>query len=181
MNSYSSTKPDFIQPGFGNDWLTNMVEISLPANPSWMPQTWGWLLVGIFVALITMRYLWRCWQGWLSRAYLRQAKAELVAISSGLAAQQAHSLRQLPELLKRVALCEHSRVVVAGLSGQAWLQFLDRPFGEPRFSKGPGHVLLSLAYADQSTIDSLSEQDLNELLSLCQAWLDLPSRNNAHA
>jgi hypothetical protein len=180
MSVSQVARPDFIQPGFGNTWLSNMVEITLPTAPGWLPQTWGWIVLAAVAVALSARYLWQLRQNWLARAYLRQAKRELHIISGTLThSQQYTHLRQLPELLKRVALRENPRELVAGLSGQAWLQFLEAPFGDARFSEGPGTLLLTLSYGDQQGVEQLASTELQQLLTLCGDWLELPSRSRS--
>ncbi|MGE8150353.1 DUF4381 domain-containing protein [Pseudomonas vancouverensis] len=82
--------------------IDQLKEMALPTPVSYAPQTWGWwALLAIFVLAVLLVSARRYWQ-WRRDRYRREALAllaELQQRSNDLAA-----LRELPELLKRVAL-----------------------------------------------------------------------------
>lgn len=60
-------------------------------------------------------------------------------------------------------MIRHPRPEVAGLTGRAWLTFLD---GENhRFTEGVGACLVTAPYARGEAVD------LDALLSLCETWV----------
>lgn len=82
--------------------IAQLKELALPSPVSYSPQTWGWwLLLAILLlaaALIgTRRYI-----QWRRDRYRREALAHLAQLRSH--SDELHALRELPELLKRVAL-----------------------------------------------------------------------------
>ena len=90
--------------------------------------------------------------------------------------EAANALAELPALLKKVALQEFSRETVAGLSGSAWIRFLDASLPGCPFQEGPGDLLVALSYADSARLAALEPGNLFQLLDLSEAWLALPTR-----
>jgi hypothetical protein len=82
--------------------IDQLKELGLPAPVSYAPQTWGWwvllaLLVLAAVLIGTRRYL-----QWRRDAYRREALARLAQLRGR--SDDLNALRELPELLKRVAI-----------------------------------------------------------------------------
>ncbi len=147
-----------------------LLDIHLPAPVSWWPPATGWwLLLGLALALLAaLVFLWRHRVG--SR-YRRLALREIDQLEQLPPAELAAALAQL---LRRAALCHFPRRDCAGLSGEAWLEFLDRPFGDRPFSQGVGRCLLDAPYRPEPAFDSQA------LLALCRRWLkQLPTRRTA--
>ncbi|KQV10599.1 alpha-2 type XI collagen [Pseudomonas sp. Root329] len=82
--------------------IEQLKEIALPAPVSYAPQTWGWwvlfCLLVIAVLLVSARRYWQ----WRRDRYRREALVRLVELQNS--DNQLNALRELPELLKRVAL-----------------------------------------------------------------------------
>ena len=74
-------------------------------------------------------------------------------------------MAEVSTLLKRVALARYPRTDVASLTGQGWLDFLDRNGGAGRFADGPGKVLAEGPYAPAPTFDA------EALLALTGDWI----------
>lgn len=89
----------------------------------------------------------------LERRYARDGDAQ--ALGRGLAL-----------LLRQHALRTHPGRPVAGLTGTAWLDFLDRHGGGGRFRHGPGAVLDTLPYRGQG-----QPVDAPALIALTARWL----------
>ena len=71
----------------------------------------------------------------------------------------------LSEWLKRVALFAFPNQNLAGLTGQAWLEFLDESAGSTEFTKGPGKVFSTDIYNHRASLDG------RQLIELCERWL----------
>jgi hypothetical protein len=82
--------------------IEQLKEIALPTPVSYAPQTWGWwvllCLLVIAVLLVSARRYWQ----WRRDRYRREALVRLVELQNS--DDQLQALRELPELLKRVAL-----------------------------------------------------------------------------
>lgn len=138
--------------------LEQLQELGLPAPVSYWPQTWGWaVLLGVVVAGLLVLAGRRCLR-WRRDAYRREALACLNCLQD---------LRELPELLKRVALsmplAEAERQRVPTLSGADWQAFLQRHAG------GPVPDDLSQRLADLAYGDTVADA---QLLDQCKAWVE---------
>lgn len=136
----------------------------LPPPVDWWPLAPGWwILAG---GLILLLVLWIASRGW--RAALRTRRLALRELRE-LQRQQrrqpdsARHLRALSVLLRRIALTCHPREKVAGLSGEAWLEFLDQQLparaGQP-FREGVGRALLEAPYHPAATLDTAALDQL---------------------
>jgi hypothetical protein len=150
--------------------IDQLQELGLPAPLPYTPHTWGWwaLLGGlVLVAAILSARKYRRWRRDRYRREALQRLALLRQRSSDLAA-----LRELPELLKRVALSMPSgNAQVAGLGAAAWQGFLQHhsPQALPAdFSQ----QLAQLAYAPDATLQALPAQRRLALFDTCQQWVE---------
>ena len=133
-------------------------DIHLPGPVSWWPPAVGWWFVAGLVLLLAIAGVW-WWRRWLGGRSRRLALAELERLAQRPEAEQ---LAALSLLLRQAALCSFPRAECAGLHGEAWLAFLDRPFKDRPFSQGVGRCLVDAPYRPNSVIDS------DELLALCR-------------
>ncbi|MCF5701297.1 DUF4381 domain-containing protein [Pseudomonas syringae] len=82
--------------------IEQLQELGLPAPVSYAPQTWGWwVLLAVLVLAALLIGIRRYWQ-WRRDAYRREGLARLAQLRSR--SDDLNALRELPELLKRVAL-----------------------------------------------------------------------------
>jgi len=82
--------------------VEQLKELPLPAPISYAPQTWGWwVLLALLVVMALVLGARRYWQ-WRRDRYRREALARLVELQQR--SNDLSALRELPELLKRVAL-----------------------------------------------------------------------------
>jgi len=87
--------------------IDQLKELSLPAPVSYAPQTWGWwVLLAILMLAALLIGLRRYWQ-WRRDAYRREGLARLAQLRGR--SDDLNALRELPELLKRVALSMHTQ------------------------------------------------------------------------
>jgi hypothetical protein len=149
-------------------------DIHLPAPIGWWPPAPGWWLVafGIPALLLLSFWLWRWWRRLTPN---KLALRELDRISHS--AEPTHEkLRQLAILLRRTCLSVYPREDVASLTGEAWLEFLDRPLQHQGFSAGIGRCLLDGPYRRDADID------LDALIRQCREWIQrLPKPGSAAA
>lgn len=138
-------------------------DIHLPAAPSWWPPAPGWwLLVGLLV--VGSLLLWLLWRRIQRLRYRRQALHTLAELEKTVVPMTS-LITELSMLLRRSALCAFPGENCASLSGEAWLEFLDRPLTEKPFTAGVGRCLADGPY--QPTV----EVDREALLALCRHWL----------
>lgn len=147
---------------FGNYALGDFVEVVAPSPINWLPQTAGWKWVGIVLLAAALykggKYLAR----WYRNRYRREAAARIRALPgpgdpSGL-------VSELNRLLKLTTLAAWPREEVARLSGEEWVNFLNRQCPAPPFDDQQCRLLATGAYCpavpDAAARDGLLEASL---------------------
>lgn len=154
----------------GVDPLAQLRDIHQPIQPPWWPPAPGWWL-GALLILLLLIVLVR----WLHRRRRRRlpllaAQRELRALYADYQrdGDRGRYLRALSALLRRAALVRFRADHIAGLSGDAWLAWLDKIVGGDAFSSGVGRVLADGPYAPVISDEQL---DVDALHQLCQRWL----------
>jgi len=120
--------------------LSNLHDIVLPAAIYYWPPAPGWWILALAVLALAAILIIRLLAHYRRNAYRRVALRELDAI--GPAVDSASAVR-ISGVLKRTALVAFPREQVAGLTGPAWLAFLDRTGRTEAFGRGD---LATLAY-----------------------------------
>jgi hypothetical protein len=147
-------------------------EIGLPEPVSWLPQTAGWVILGLVLLVAAIGLVMKLRAHRRATRYRREALALLAAIESRIPDElrRPQALAELAVLLKRVALSAYPRQRVASLSGGRWLEFLDRSLGSEPFSRGPGRSLAALAY-DPQAAQALTAEEGRTLVALARQWI----------
>lgn len=149
--------------------LQSLQEIPLPQPVSWLPQTIGWLYVGVILLIAISLLAWHLWRRWQANRYRRDALAELDAIEARLRLDDTDALLELPALLKRTALGCTARERVAALSGEDWLHFLEQSAPRAGIDSTAGRKLWQLAYAPAPP--DLSAADRAALCTQARRWI----------
>ncbi|WP_259755645.1 DUF4381 domain-containing protein [Pseudomonas sp. GCEP-101] len=145
-----------------------------PSSVSYWPQTWAWVWLAIVLLLLLAAWgFWR-YRKWQRDRYRREALALLDELGVG-ARDPAHrlaALRQVPVVVKRVALSMPDGAAAAPLSGADWQAFLQArsPAALPA---DLGRQLTLLAYAPDARVASMDEQEVHDLLSACRRWIEV--------
>lgn len=157
-----------MNPATPAELLALLRDIHLPPEPGVWPPAPGWWLLGVVVLTGF------CWLGWrglqalqrylLYRRVAKQLKIICARFEESGSEQQLTA--EISRLLRRAALREQPRQNVAGLTGSAWLDFLDSGSDTDEFSNGPGRCLVTVPYgAAEKTVDS------EGLVDLVRRWL----------
>jgi hypothetical protein len=139
-------------------------DIHLPEPIGWWPPALGWWIVLMIVVLLIAGLVWFLRRRQRLRIY-RFALRELESLQTDLRLTPHEKLQRLSMLLRRVGLSLFPREEVAGLVGENWLHWLDRPFKTPRFAKEVGRLLIDAPYRPPSEID------IDPLVILSREWL----------
>jgi len=149
-------------------------DIRLPDPVGWWPPAPGWwLLAAVLAALfvwlaVRVRHAHR--QGRARRHALKQLKKlEAKYDRDGNAVALA---RGLSVLVRRTMLAYAPRADVAGLAGDAWLDWLDEGLANPQFRLGAGRALAELPYRDPNS--TYGDIDVNTLLYAVRMRLATP-------
>ncbi|MFV0934756.1 DUF4381 domain-containing protein [Pseudomonas jessenii] len=146
--------------------------IALPAPVSYAPQTWGWwVLLGLVVVAVLLVSARRYWQ-WRRDRYRREALVRLAQLQK--CSDDLNALRELPELLKRVALSMspvRNTKPVGALGGKDWQAFLARHSAQP-LPADFSQQLAQLAYTPDATLLALPNDQRQHLFGTCKRWVE---------
>ncbi len=138
-----------------------------PLAPGW----WALIALLAIALLIGGRMLWRSYRQGL---YRRVALRQLDELGQSYREHQnpVTLAASVSELLRRAMLAYAPRSEIAGLTGQAWLDWLDRDLGIPQFSGAAGRCLLELPYRNPEA--QVSDSDVEALLAAARTRLSTP-------
>lgn len=149
--------------------LADLRDLHLPPAPILVGVA-GWQVV-VALSLLLLVLAATLWWGrrWLRRRSQRAALRALAELARehGRAADTTRLVRGLSGLLRRYAMARFGDAGVEGLTGPAWLQFLDRHGGGGAFCQGVGSVLETRPYQASGACDEAA------LLALVRRWLQV--------
>ena len=179
--------------------ISQLKELSLPAPVSYAPQTWGWWLLLALLVVLALIVGVRRYVQWRRDQYRREALVRLAQLRER--SDDLNALRELPELLKRVALSiplKHRPVGaaegcdllillfkgnvkrsqpsaaptgVAALGRSDWQAFLQQHSKKPLPANFSAQ-LAQLAYAPDATLRALPVEQRQALFDTCQHWVE---------
>ena len=161
-----------------NDPLDQLKDIHLPPLVDWWPPAPGWWLLAVLV-LAGLAWVILYLRRRAAKPDLRrEAESELRQIESAWREHQddARLAAELSALLRRIAISLYPETDVAGMTGEAWLRWLDGRMGEEAFEKGAGRALMESAYRPDATLDNPEM-----LVTLVRRWLERAVREGDHA
>jgi hypothetical protein len=141
-------------------------DIHLPAGIGWWPPAPGWWLLLALAVGAVLAVLWRYRSRYRERAALRGLKAVAKALSDG--GSPGVCIQRISMIVRRFAMSVAGAQPVAGLTGEAWLRFLDSRWARDEFSAGIGRVLIFGPYAPPERVNAGDVSALNEL---CIDWV----------
>lgn len=151
---------------FGNYALGDFVEVVPPPDISWWPQTTGWWWLGAVLAGFALYHGWKRLRRWYRNRYRREAAGRLQRLAGS--GSGASLVSEINRLLKLTALAAYSREQVARLSGEEWVDFLNRRCPSPPFSPEHGRLLALASYSGQA----VEPEAGTRLLAASLAWVE---------
>ncbi|PSU09827.1 DUF4381 domain-containing protein [Photobacterium ganghwense] len=116
----AATLPDVSAPATsGSTPAISLAGLHLPAEPGYWPLAWGWWMLLALFGLVG------AWLLITLRRYKRANQARQEALHQLRSLRSAEHFNQLNLLLRQMAMSYLPRADVAGLTGSAWLTFLD--------------------------------------------------------
>ncbi|MGB5258807.1 MAG: DUF4381 domain-containing protein [Woeseiaceae bacterium] len=151
-------------------------DLHLPDPVGWWPLAPGWWFVLLLLAAGLTYLAWRAVRQWQHNAPRRYAMRELARYEAEYLKHRDPVLlgKQVSALLRRGMLAYAPRADVAGLTGEDWLEWLDRGMPLPYFHTEGGKSLLELPYRNPD--EDLSGIDVDALLSAVRMRLGTPLR-----
>ncbi len=141
-------------------------DIHLPEAISWWPPALGWWLLLVLVPLVIYFVYWLV-KSINRKTAIKTAKKLLLQLKQDNRLDNAQKLKEISTLIRRVAISTFSRAECADLTGQQWLEFLDRSVKGAPFAQGVGQLLATAPYRNYSP----TEQEITGLINLCESWL----------
>ena len=145
--------------------LDALRDIHLPPLPVLVTVLPSWWLAAAALVLLVAA----CWlaRRWLRLRPLRAALRELAQLASFHArdADTTRLVRGVSRLLRRYAMTRFAQPGIAGVSGKAWLVFLDAHGGDGAFCHGVGAALEARPYQSGGALDEAA------LMALVRRWL----------
>ena len=145
--------------------LDALRDIHLPPLPVLVTVLPSWWLAAAALVLLVAA----CWlaRRWLRLRPLRAALRELAQLASFHArdADTTRLARGVSRLLRRYAMTRFAQPGIAGLTGNAWLVFLDSHGGDGAFCHGVGAALEARPYQSGGALDEAA------LMALVRRWL----------
>lgn len=123
--------------------------IHQPSAPSWWPPAPGWWVIAVLVLTACAVAGWYVWR----RRQRERALTRLFDASVDDGSSPSAQIAAMSELLRRAA--RQRDPGADKLSGDAWLEFLDRGLKSPVFAAGAGHLLRDGPYrTDVSAVEA---------------------------
>jgi len=106
--------------------LAELKDIHLPPAPGWWPPAPGWWLVSFLILTLVGFGLYKLWQRQLRLRPVKLALIELAQLDLKTtdSTQQGLVLQELSALIRRFCIIFFPQQKIAGICGQAWLDFL---------------------------------------------------------
>ncbi len=145
----------------------------MPPPFSYWPQTWGWLVLAGVVLVLLALWCGSCYWCWQRDRYRREAMVRLDELERAMATeeQRVAALRELPELLKRVALSMPGKPQAATLGGSAWQAFLQQ-HSRVSLPADFSFNLATLAFAPEAQLQAMPAEQVQALLASTRLWID---------
>ncbi|MBQ33122.1 MAG: hypothetical protein CL923_11320 [Deltaproteobacteria bacterium] len=146
--------------------LAQLRDVHAPPPVSWWPPAPGWWGIAVVVVVVLALGVYWYFRTRPTRCFRKTVLTELRHIEEIHARSQETevALQAVSALLRRAAMSARQRGQGAGRVGRDWLQHLDTLGNTNRFTRGPGQVLVSQAYAQDVQVR------LEPLFELVRDW-----------
>jgi len=184
VDAIKVSSADFLVQNFGSDWLSNMHEINLPEDVSWLTVTPFSVGVVFLLVLFFLSRLWRYYVAWCDKLYRRQALQQLQLLTElwRAPAERVAAVQGLAQLVRQVALSAWPSVNVVSLLGDEWLHFLSASTASPEIEaeiaaeivaeidKVPS-IFAELSHLTKARVEQISEAQWQELMCWTERWI----------
>nr|WP_036252941.1 DUF4381 domain-containing protein [Methylobacter sp. BBA5.1] len=149
-------------------------DIHMPEAIGWWPPATGWWLVAVSLPLLIFLLVW-LYKRLTRKTAVKTAKKMLAQIKQDPTLDNHSKVVELSVLIRRVAISVAPRTQAAGLTGRAWLAYLDGSVKGSPFSEGIGCCLSDAPYRKTQ----LADAEISHLISLCEDWLKAQAKNDS--
>lgn len=151
------------------DALSELADIHMPGDISWWPLAPGWWILAVLLLAAVAFSSWRLQQRTRLQRRLGGALSELdrarAILTTGDADADLQYVNQVNAVLRRVALLHLDAERVAGLSGQAWVDFLRSHDRAGLLNTELASVLAQGRFARRCNVNA------DELERMARAWI----------
>lgn len=149
-------------------------DIHLPDAIGWWPPAIGWWLSAVSATMLIVLLVW-LYKRLTRKTAVKTAKKILAEIKQDKTLDNRKKAAELSILIRRVAISVSPRAQAAGLTGRAWLSYLDSSVKGSPFSEGVGRHLSDAPYRKTQ----LADAEIPQLISLCEDWLKAQAKNDS--
>lgn len=150
-----------------NELLEQLHDIHLPAPPGWWPPAPGWWILAIILIALIAGGIWR-WRQHIahinSPQYLALEQIEILRTRYHTDNDAQQLLTDISTLMRRVALSIGPRQEVASLTGDQWLDWINKHTSGRPLDKNIAQILIDAPY--RPTAQSNPEV----ILRACEEW-----------
>lgn len=129
-------------------------DIHLPDAIGWWPPAPGWWVITFLLLAAIVLLIWRWSQQKTDERALELALTELDYLQKQHGKDSNALLRELSVLLRRTAMSQYGRKRVSGLTGTAWVEFLDQKAGKPLFRGKLERFLTEMPYRPETDAET---------------------------
>lgn len=148
-------------------------DIHLPAEVGWWPPALGWWLLAALVVAAAGFVAYRYLATYRERAAEKAIRRVVTRLDAGEA--PVTCMQQISAVLRRFVISVNGRNdPVAGLTGQAWLEYLDSRWDRAAFATGPGRELVVAPYAPPGRVTA---ESVHEIARLSLEWVGAQRRS----
>lgn len=150
-----------------NPALQQLKDIHLPPAISQWPIAPGWIILYLLAIFALVYVCYYYYQRYRKKYTVKFALARLTKLQQ-LAVNNTDNINiaaEISTLIRRTALHYFHREEIAGLAGNAWLDFLNRSGKTHKFTQEIGGLLTEVPYQKEVSTD------LNPLFNITRTWL----------
>ncbi len=141
-------------------------DIQIPDAIGLWPPAIGWWILAVLIPLLL--YLsYKLYKYLTRKTALKAAKKQIKALIISTQLDDKQKLIELSSLMRRTAVSIFPRTEVASLTGNAWLDFLDKNSSTILFNNETGQLLIDAAYRKAPDLN-----ELTALFGLCENWIN---------
>lgn len=141
-------------------------DVHIPEAISWWPLAIGWWITMLLIPML----LWisfLIYKRLTRKTAIKTAKKLLAELKQDKTQTDADKLVEISALIRRVAISVAPREECASLTGQAWLEYLDKSLKDKAFTQGVGQCFADVSYR-KTPVENIN---ISELINLTERWL----------
>ncbi len=146
--------------------LKQLKDIHHPGDVNWWPLAPGWYGLALFLLLVLGIIAYYIYAYYQKKKRIQLIKQSITELKMRIKSRDPKLISDCSQLVRRVALMNYPREEVAGITGEAWLVFLDETGNTQQFTQGSGRLLITAAYQQQW------DNQATDLVLLIERWIN---------